>query len=49
MSVSRKLTVKSLTRVEGEGALRVKVVDGTSCGFPTPTRRYGETLPRAAE
>ncbi len=28
MSVSRKLTVKSLTRVEGEGALRVKVVDG---------------------
>jgi coenzyme F420-reducing hydrogenase alpha subunit len=28
VSVSRKLTVKSLTRVEGEGALRVKVVDG---------------------
>ena len=27
----------------------VKVVDGTSCGFPAPTRRYGETLPRAAE
>ncbi len=26
--MSRKLTVKSLTRVEGEGALRVKVVDG---------------------
>jgi formamidase len=24
-------------------------VDGTSCGFPAPTRRYGERLDRAAE
>jgi formamidase len=24
-------------------------VDGTSCGFPVPTRRYGERLDRAAE
>jgi len=23
--------------------------DGTSCGFPAPTRRFGERLPRAAE
>ena len=28
---------------------QVKVTDGTSCGFPSPTRRYGETLPEAAE
>jgi formamidase len=24
-------------------------VDGTSCGFPEPTRRYGERLDQAAE
>jgi formamidase len=23
--------------------------DGTSCGLPAPTRRYGERLPDAAE
>ena len=28
---------------------QVKVTDGTSCGFPSPTRRYGEPLPEAAE
>ena len=27
----------------------VKVVDGTSCGFPAPTRRYDQPLPQAAE
>lgn len=27
----------------------VRVVDGTSCGFPAPTRHYGDTLPEAAE
>lgn len=27
----------------------VKVTDGTSCGFPAPTRRYGEALAEAAE
>ena len=27
----------------------VKVVDGTSCGFPAPTRRYGNHLSEAAE
>ena len=27
----------------------VKVTDGTSCGFPAPTRRFGETLKEAAE
>lgn len=27
----------------------VKIVDGTSCGFPAPTRRYGDALPQAAE
>jgi formamidase len=30
---------------EGE----VKVTDGTSCGFPAPRRRYGETVTEAAE
>jgi formamidase len=28
---------------------RVEVTDGTSCGFPAPTRRYGERQDRAAE
>jgi formamidase len=27
----------------------VKVTDGTSCGFPAPTRKYGEALAEAAE
>ena len=27
----------------------VRHTDGTSCGFPKPTRRYGERLDRAAE
>jgi formamidase len=27
----------------------VKVTDGTSCGFPKPTRRFGERLDQAAE
>jgi formamidase len=27
----------------------VKHTDGTSCGFPRPTRRYRERLDRAAE
>jgi hypothetical protein len=27
----------------------VEYVDGTSCGFPAPVRRYGERLDRAAE
>jgi formamidase len=27
----------------------VEHVDGTSCGFPAPTRRYGERFDRAAE
>ncbi|MET3858194.1 hypothetical protein ABIE40_005351 [Rhizobium sp. OAE497] len=28
---------------------QIKVTDGTSCGFDTPARRYGETLKPAAE
>jgi formamidase len=27
----------------------VRHVDGTSCGFPKPHRRYGERLDHAAE
>jgi hypothetical protein len=27
----------------------VRHTDGASCGFPEPTRRYGERLDRAAE
>ncbi|MGC2122860.1 MAG: formamidase, partial [Xanthobacteraceae bacterium] len=27
----------------------VQHVDGTACGFPAPTRRYGQRLDRAAE
>ena len=27
----------------------VRVTDGTACGLPAPTRRYGETLKQAAE
>lgn len=27
----------------------VRITDGTSCGFDTPTRRYGETTPEAAQ
>jgi formamidase len=27
----------------------VKVTDGTSCGFPKPTRRYGAKRVEAAE
>ena len=27
----------------------VRFTDGTSCGFPKPTRRFGETLKDAAE
>jgi formamidase len=27
---------------------RVKVVDGTSCGFPAPVRRFGESLAKTA-
>ena len=28
---------------------RVRVNDGTSCGFAAPTRRYGVARPEAAE
>ena len=28
---------------------QVKVTDGTSCGFPVPTRANGETTAKAAE
>ena len=31
------------------GKTRCATSDGTSCGFPKPTRRYGERLDRAAE
>ena len=32
-----------------ETTLRVRHVDGSSCGFAKPRRRYGERLDRAAE